>query len=382
MDRRVTDVGARLDTLITHSWAPTAVTGRGPGDATAMLDPAGVESRGRPRRVVVTGGAGFLGSHVCERLVDDGFDVVCVDDFSTGRPENVAGLTEKQSFSLMVANVSERLEIDGPVGYVMHLASPASPVDYLRMPIHTLQVGSRGTENALQLAQIKNARLLLASTSEIYGDPELHPQPESYFGNVNPIGPRSVYNEAKRYAEAITAAYRRTCGVDTAIARIFNTFGPRMRIDDGRVVAQFIRQTLHSEALSIFGDGTQTRTLCYVDDMVDGLIALLLSDLSGPVNLGGSQELSVIEIAELVGLVLERRVRLSLERPRADEPQRRRPDLSLAQRALRWSPQVPLQTGIAWTVEWFRDVMASNDDRRCSATRSPLVASQAKGAFS
>ncbi len=314
-----------------------------------------VRERARPRRVVVTGGAGFLGSHLCERLVADGFDVVCVDDLSTGRPENVAALMGRPSFSLVVADASERLPVDGPVGYVLHLASPASPVDYLRLPLQTLRAGSRGTENALELAWSHDARFLLASTSEVYGDPAVHPQPEDYFGNVNPIGPRSVYDEAKRYAEAVTAAYRRTHDVDAVIARIFNTFGPRMRCDDGRVVTEFLGQALRSEPLTVYGDGSQTRTLCYVDDLVDGLLALLFSDLPGPVNLGGCEELSVTEIAGLVGQVLGRRISLRLEPPRADEPQRRRPDLSRARRLLGWSPQVPVHIGIARTARWYSD---------------------------
>ncbi|HEX6919632.1 MAG TPA: UDP-glucuronic acid decarboxylase family protein [Actinomycetes bacterium] len=309
---------------------------------------------GRIRRAVVTGGAGFLGSHLCDRLVELDFDVVCLDNLSTGSASNVEHLVGHPRFRLVDHDVTDFVHLTGDVGYVLHFASPASPVDYLQMPIATLKVGSIGTLHALGLARSKRARFLLASTSEVYGDPKVHPQPESYWGHVNPVGPRGVYDEAKRFAEAMTVAYRTTHGVDTAIARIFNTFGPRMRPDDGRAIPTFICQALRGEPLTVAGDGEQTRSVCYVDDEVDGLLALLFSGHPGPMNVGNPGELSINKLAERVIEIVGSGgevVRVPLPK---DDPTVRQPDISLAQQVLGWSPQVSLEEGLRRTVEWFR----------------------------
>ncbi len=252
------------------------------------------------KRAVVTGGAGFLGSHLCERLLAEEYEVICLDNFITGTPDNVAHLVGHHDFHLVRADVSEFVHVPGPVDFVLHFASPASPIDYLELPIHTLKVGSIGTLHTLGLARDKGARFLLASTSETYGDPLVHPQPETYWGNVNPVGPRGVYDEAKRFAEAMTMAYRRTHGVDTGIVRIFNTFGPRMRPKDGRAIPAFITQALANQPMTVHGDGSQTRSICYVDDLVEGIIAMLHSDLTGPVNLGNPAEISMVKLAEWI----------------------------------------------------------------------------------
>jgi len=306
------------------------------------------------RRAVVTGGAGFLGSHLCEQLLHRGAAVVCVDNLLTGTVDNVAHLGEDPKFEFQRANVAEPFDVGGEVDYVLHFASPASPVDYLKLPIETLDVGSRGTFHALDLAHHKHARLLLASTSEVYGDPEVHPQPETYWGNVNPIGPRGVYDEAKRFGEALTTAYRQTHGVDTTIARIFNTFGPRMRPDDGRAIPTFITQALRGEPLTVAGDGEQTRSVCFVEDEVRGLLALLLSGHRGPVNVGSSEETSILKLAErIIELTGSRSTIRFVARPQ-DDPQVRRPDTTLAEQVLGWTPQVPLHEALAETIEWFR----------------------------
>ena len=308
----------------------------------------------RPR-AVVTGGAGFLGSHLCERLLHEGYRVLCLDDLCTGSAVNVAHLPEVGPFELRHADVTDVVHVDGDVDVVLHFASPASPIDYLRMPIETLRVGSIGTLHALDLAEEKQARFLLASTSETYGDPQVHPQPESYWGHVNPVGPRGVYDEAKRFAEAATMAYRRARGVDTAIVRIFNTHGPRMRADDGRAVPTFIRQALVGEALSVAGDGSQTRSIQYVDDLVEGCFRLLRSALPGPVNIGNPQEISMNELAELVRtLTGSASSVVHIARPE-DDPTVRRPDITLARVALGWTPQVDLADGLRRTIAWFRD---------------------------
>ena len=306
-----------------------------------------------PRRVVVTGGAGFLGSHVCAALVAVGADVVCVDNFVTGTPANIAALPEGEGVEIIDADVSEALEVDGAVDWVLHLASPASPRDYARLPIETMRVGSLGTMHALDLAAAKHARLVLASTSEVYGDPREHPQREEYWGNVNPVGPRSVYDEAKRFAEALTRAYRIERGVDAGIVRIFNTYGPRMRADDGRVVPTFIRQALAGEPLTVTGDGAQTRSLCYVDDTVAGLLAMADSAHAGPVNLGAPDELTVRELAELIVEITGSPSQLEFVPLPEDDPRTRCPDISRAGMLLDWKPQTSLKDGLRRTIDWF-----------------------------
>jgi dTDP-glucose 4,6-dehydratase len=299
------------------------------------------------QRVVVTGGAGFLGSHLCERLLADGCEVVALDNFLTGTPANVAHLMEHDGFRLLKADITDYIHVPGAVDAVLHFASPASPIDYLLLPIETLKVGSIGTLHALGLAKEKGARFLLASTSETYGDPQVHPQPETYWGHVNPVGPRGVYDEAKRYAEALTMAYRRTHQVDTAIVRIFNTFGPKMRPNDGRAIPTFIRQALKGEQVTVAGDGSQTRSVCYVDDLVEGILRLLRSNLPGPVNIGNPHELSMLDLARSdseIGFI---------PRPE-DDPSVRQPDITLARRELGWEPQVDLDDGLARTIAWFR----------------------------
>jgi dTDP-glucose 4,6-dehydratase len=306
-------------------------------------------------RIVVAGGAGFLGSHLCDRLVGRGDEVVCVDDLSTGSCSNLAHLDRRARFVLVVADVSREVPVDGPVDAVFHLASPASPPAYLARPLETLAAGSEGTRRLLDLARRSHARFVLASTSEVYGDPEVHPQPETYRGNVDPVGPRSVYDEAKRFAEALTMAARHACGVDVGIARIFNTYGPRLSPGDGRVVSNFCVQALRTEPLTVYGDGTQTRSLCYVDDQVNGLIALLESDVAGPVNIGNPDERTVADLAAAVlSLTGSRSVVEHLPLP-PDDPRRRCPDVSRARELLGWEPEVTLDEGLARTVAWFRE---------------------------
>jgi dTDP-glucose 4,6-dehydratase len=305
------------------------------------------------RHAVVTGGAGFLGSHLCERLLEARIGVTCLDNFSTSSPGNVAHLLGRPGFQLMDYDVTRPVLIPGEVDLVLHLASAASPLDYLRLPLETLEVGAVGTQNALGLAEVKGARFLLASTSEIYGDPRQHPQSEDYWGNVNPVGPRSVYDEAKRYAEALTTAYRNSRKVDTAIVRIFNTYGPRMRPHDGRAIPTFIRQALAGDPLTIAGDGSQTRSLCYVDDTVAGIMSLAASDFAGPVNIGGSQELSVLRLAETVRDLAGSDSPIEFVPRPVDDPAVRRPDTSLAQRRLGWRPATTLEAGLRRTIGWF-----------------------------
>ena len=305
--------------------------------------------------VVITGGAGFLGSHLCDRLLATGARVTAVDNFLTGDRANVAHLADDPRFVLVEHDVTRHLDIAGEVDAILHFASPASPIDYLRLPIQTLKVGSLGTHNMLGLAMEKGARFLLASTSEVYGDPLVHPQPETYWGNVNPIGPRGVYDEAKRFAEAITFAYHRTHGVDVRIARIFNTYGPRMRRDDGRAVPAFIGQALAGEELTVHGDGTQTRSLSYVDDTVAGFLALLTHDEVGPVNLGSPFEVTMVELAEAVMDAVGNHPGIRfLPRP-VDDPEVRRPDATLARTALGWEATTPLAEGLSATVAWWRE---------------------------
>jgi dTDP-glucose 4,6-dehydratase len=309
-------------------------------------------------RVVVTGAAGFLGSHLCERLVGRGDEVVGVDNLLTGRIDNLSHLFGQERFTFQHHNVSSYVHVPGPVDAVLHFASPASPKDYLELPIQTLKVGSLGTHNLLGLAKDKRARFLLASTSEVYGDPEVHPQPEEYWGHVNPVGPRGVYDEAKRFAEAITMAYHRFHGVDVRIVRIFNTFGPRLRPADGRVVSNFLVQALTGKPITIYGDGSQTRSFCYVDDEVSGILALLGSDHVGPVNVGNPNEFTVAELARLVIEVTGSSSEVVHEALPVDDPTRRRPDISLAQSLFGWEPQVPLREGLERTARWLREVGA------------------------
>jgi len=305
-------------------------------------------------RIIVTGGAGFLGSHLCEALLNCGTAVVCVDDLSTGRTSNVEQFRQNPMFTFINADVSAGIQVDGPVDAVAHLASPASPPDYHRLPLETLAVGSRGTENALRLAREKGARFVLASTSEVYGDPAVHPQTEDYWGNVNSIGPRSVYDEAKRFAEAISMAYARSCGVNVGIVRIFNTFGPRMRPSDGRVVSSFITQALNGAPLTIYGDGTQTRSFCYVDDLIRGITAMLQSDDPGPINLGNPAEHTVLELAQMVLEITGSASPIEFHRLPVDDPTRRQPDISRAGTRLGWMPQVPTSVGLRRTVSYFK----------------------------
>jgi dTDP-glucose 4,6-dehydratase len=303
-------------------------------------------------RVLVTGGAGFLGSHLCDLLIARDHTVVCLDDLSTGSRANIEHFGTSAEFSFIEANVLETVDIKGTFDGVVHLASPASPFAYLDRPIFTLRTGSEGTRHVLDFAVAKSARFILASSSEVYGEPLLHPQPEEYWGNVNPAGPRSVYDEAKRYAEALTTAYRTSCGADTGILRIFNTYGPRMYPDDGRVVSSFIHQALNSKPVTVFGDGTQTRSLCYVDDLVQGILAMLETDDPGPINLGNPVELTVLQIAELVIELTGSLSALELHPLPQDDPTRRRPDITKARDRLGWHPQVSVREGIARTIEW------------------------------
>jgi dTDP-glucose 4,6-dehydratase len=299
---------------------------------------------------IVTGGAGFLGSHLCERLLAKGHRVICLDNLETGSLLNISHIRD-ESFVFSNVDITEHVEIDEPIDFVYHLASPASPIDYSRLPLHTLKVGSYGTHHMLGVAKFKRARFLLASTSEVYGDPQIHPQPESYWGHVNPIGPRGVYDEAKRYAEALTMAYHRQQGVDTAIVRIFNSYGARMRPHDGRAVPTFLRQALQSKPLTVFGDGSQTRSFCYVDDLITGLIALMESDFHMPVNIGNPDEFTLLELAENVIEATGSDSEIVFEALPVDDPQVRRPDISLARELLGWQPQVPLIDGLQRTID-------------------------------
>ncbi|WP_197320353.1 UDP-glucuronic acid decarboxylase family protein [Saccharomonospora sp. NB11] len=310
--------------------------------------------------VVVLGGAGFLGSHVCERLLADGHRVTCVDSLLTGSLDNVAALLEQPGFRFVEHDVTRPLaewpDLPAPDS-ILHLASPASPPDYLRLPLQTLRAGAIGTENALDLATRHGARFLLTSTSEVYGDPLEHPQSESYWGNVNPIGPRSVYDEAKRYAEALTLAYHREHGTDVAVARVFNTYGPRMRVDDGRMIPTFVSQALTNAPLTVAGDGGQTRSVCYVDDTVSGLLALWRSDLVGPVNIGNPTELTVLALAERIRAATHSTSEITFVPGAVDDPRRRCPDITLARTALGWEPRTDLTEGLRRTLEWFTRVV-------------------------
>jgi dTDP-glucose 4,6-dehydratase len=310
-------------------------------------------------RTVITGGAGFVGSHLCERFLAEGHEVVCVDNFITGSASNLDHLRANERFSFIRHDISHHLEIDGPIDNILHFASPASPVDYLRHPIPTLKVGSLGTHNTLGMAKLKRARYLLASTSEVYGDPEQHPQREDYWGHVNPIGVRGVYDEAKRFAEAMTMAYHRYHGVDTHICRIFNTYGPRMRLDDGRVLPNFMGQALRGEPLTVYGDGSQTRSFCYVSDLVEGIYRLLFTDFHDPVNLGNPNEVTILEFAQEILALSGSQSPVVYKPLPADDPKVRRPDIERACRLLRWEPQIDRHEGLRRTLEFFRQRVAA-----------------------
>jgi dTDP-glucose 4,6-dehydratase len=307
---------------------------------------------------VVTGGAGFLGSHLCDRLLADGHSVIALDNLITGNVANIGHLAGNRSFRFTHHDVTEYIFLPGRVDFVFHFASPASPIDYLELPIQTLKVGALGTHKALGLARAKNARFLLASTSEVYGDPLVHPQPEAYWGNVNPIGPRGVYDEAKRFAEAMTMAYHRAHGVDTKIVRIFNTYGPRMRPHDGRVVPAFITQALKDEPITVFGDGRQTRSFCYVSDLVEGIVRLSRSDLHEPVNIGNPREMNVLEFAQTIVAACGSRSTVIHKPLPVDDPKVRQPDIAQARARLKWEPEISLEQGLGRTIDYFRSLLA------------------------
>ncbi|MDX3103362.1 UDP-glucuronic acid decarboxylase family protein [Nonomuraea angiospora] len=312
------------------------------------------------KRVLITGGSGFLGSHLCESLLRRGDEVICVDNMLTGSPANVEHLHSSESFTLIEADVTQPLPVDGPVDAVLHLACPASPQDYVKWPLETLNAGSAGTQIALDLAYETGATFLLASSSEVYGDPLVHPQPETYWGNVNPIGPRSSYDESKRFSEALTVAYRESRGVDCRIARIFNTFGPRMRQDDGRMVPTFISQAISQQPITVAGDGSQTRTLCYVTDTVEGIMRLLHRPerVLSPVNIGGRREMSILETAQIIRKFVDSSSPIKFVPRMQDDPQVRSPDLTLAGALLKWEPKVRLEDGIRKTIDWFSSSQA------------------------
>ncbi len=305
-------------------------------------------------KVLITGGAGFLGSHLVDLLLKEGNEVICLDNLITGSMDNLAHLQDNKKFKFVKQDVTEYLEIDGSVDYVLHFASPASPIDYQKYPIQTLKVGALGTHKTLGLAKAKKAKFLIASTSEVYGDPLINPQREDYWGNVNAIGQRGMYDEAKRFAEAMTMAYHRYHGIDTKIARIFNTFGERMRKRDGRVVPNFINQALAHEPLTVFGDGSQTRSFCYVSDMIEGVYKLLLSDIHEPVNLGNSHEMTILEFAHKIIELTKSKSKIVYKPLPQDDPKVRRPDISKASKLLKWEPKVSLEEGLSKTIEWFR----------------------------
>jgi dTDP-glucose 4,6-dehydratase len=308
-------------------------------------------------RALITGGAGFLGSHLCDLFLSRGHEVVCMDNFLTGSPANIKHLFGRDGFTFIKQDVTQYIHIDGPLDYVLHFASPASPIDYLEKPIQTLKVGSLGTHKTLGVAKDKGARYLIASTSEVYGDPLTHPQREDYWGNVNPVGPRGVYDEAKRFAEAMTMAYQRFHGVETRIVRIFNTYGERMRVNDGRVVPAFISQALRNEPLTVFGDGSQTRSFCYYSDLIEGIYRLLMSDEVQPTNIGNPSEMTVLQFAQEIKRLTGTSAPIEFRPLPEDDPKIRRPDITKARTILDWEPKVPLEEGLSKTIEYFRTVV-------------------------
>ena len=311
------------------------------------------------KTVIVTGGGGFLGSHLCDRFLARGFRVFAIDNFLTGNEKNIAHLSGNGDFEVIRHNVCEYIDFPGPVDYILHFASPASPLDYLQLPIQTLKVGALGTHNALGLAKEKKAVFLLASTSEVYGDPQVHPQKEEYWGNVNPVGPRGVYDEAKRYAEALTMAYHRSHRMDTKIIRIFNTYGPRMRLKDGRAIPAFITQALTGQPLTVFGRGKQTRSLCYITDMIDGIEKLLMSSLNEPINIGNPREISMMELAKLILRITESSSGIVHQDLPVDDPKVRQPDITKAKKNLNWQPKVSLESGLQKTIDYFKTMITN-----------------------
>ena len=308
------------------------------------------------KRILITGAAGFLGSHLCDKFIKEGYSVIGMDNFITGAPENIQHLSDNPNFNFIEHDICNHIDIDGSLDYILHFASPASPIDYLKIPIQTLKVGSLGTHNCLGLALAKGARILIASTSEVYGDPLVHPQTEDYYGNVNSVGPRGVYDEAKRFQEAITMAYHTFHKVPVRIARIFNTYGPRMRLNDGRVIPAFIGQALRGEDLTIFGDGSQTRSFCYIDDQVDGLYKLLLSNYSQPVNIGNPSEITIKDFADEIIKLTNTTQRVIYKELPVDDPLQRQPDISLAKKILEWQPKVERQVGLQKTLDYFKSL--------------------------
>ncbi len=318
-----------------------------------------MSSMSNQKRVLITGGAGFIGSHLCDRFINEGYRVVAIDNLITGNLENIAHLFPLEEFEFYNHDVSKFVHVPGNIDYILHFASPASPIDYLQMPIQTLKVGSLGTHNLLGLARVKNARVLIASTSEVYGDPLVHPQSEEYWGNVNPIGPRGVYDEAKRFQEAMTMAYHTYHGLETRIVRIFNTYGPRMRVNDGRVLPAFFSQAIRGEGLTVFGDGNQTRSFCYVDDLVEGIYRLLLSDYQLPVNMGNPAEITILEFAdEILKLVNNPKADIIYKPLPIDDPKQRKPDITRANEILGWQPKVNRHEGLKKTYEYFKEVVS------------------------
>jgi dTDP-glucose 4,6-dehydratase len=305
---------------------------------------------------VITGGAGFIGSHLCDRLIEKGFKVICLDNFITGSLKNIEHLLKDKNFRLVEHNISRYIDIKGKVDYVLHFASPASPIDYLNFPIQTLKVGSLGTHNALGLAKKKKAKFMLASTSEVYGDPQVHPQPESYWGHVNSVGVRGCYDESKRFAEAITMAYHRVHKIGTQIIRIFNTYGPRMRIDDGRVIPNFIHQALNNQSITVYGKGRQTRSFCYISDLIEGIYRIMLKSINEPLNLGNPCEFTVLELARLVIRLTKTKSRIVFRPLPLDDPRQRQPDIAKVKKIIEWQPKIDLNQGLQKTIEWFAKI--------------------------